>query len=168
MITMTQPSLALHSYNVPGYEFKMWQSWKMPKSANGQDVVNWISWAIDHSPELHLNNVIINCHGAPGRLRIGENYRLTTENVGVMAALKAKAAIGTIWLVACEVAAKEGKFFCSQLAMATGCDVIAGDADQRVDFGFYLRFCPANAIDDYEGTAFRFSPAGGYTTYSVE
>ncbi len=168
MIKLSQPSLALHSYNVPGYEFKMWQSWKMPKTATVPDVISWINWGIDHSPDLSLHNVVINCHGGPGRLRIGENCRLTVNETGLFTPLRSKGAIGTIWLVACEVAKDEGKYFCSQLAIAAGCDVIAGDKNQHVDIGFYFRFCPSNAIDDFEGNAFRFSPAGGYTTYSTE
>ena len=168
MIKMTQPSLALHSYNVPDYEFKMWQTWKMPKNACVQDVVNWINWAIDHSEEMYLHNVIINCHGAPGGLRIGENCLMTVNDVCTFTPLRNKGAIGTIWLVACKVAAEQGMYFCSQLAISTGCDVIAANATQRMDVGFYLNFCPTNYIDDFEGTAYRFSPAGGYTVWSSD
>lgn len=167
MIKMTQPSLALHSYNVPGYEFKMWQSWKMPKTATVQNVINWINWGIDHSPELYLHNVIINCHGGPGRLRIGENCRLTINDVGLFAPLKAKGSIGRIWMVACEVAKDGvGKQFGSALALASGCHVIGSDKDQYVDFGFYCSFCPKDHIDDFEGTPFIFSPAGGYEVWA--
>ena len=159
---MRQPSLALHSYNVPNYEFKMWQTWKMPKTATALNVVNWINWAVDHSPELYLYNVIINCHGNAGVLRIGEDYRMTVKDVGLFAPLRKKAAIGRIWLVACKVANGLGKQFCSELAVTTGCHVIGGDDDQQIDVEFYCNFCPSEYIDDFEGNAWIFSPAGGY------
>jgi hypothetical protein len=166
MIKMKQPALALHSYNVPDYEFKMWQTWKMPKNATSLNVVNWINWAIDHSPDLYLHNVIINCHGYPGALRIGVDCLMTTKDVGFFTPLRKKSSIGKIWLIACKVAKGAGKQFCSDLAVATGAHVIAADESQQVDIKFYCNFCPSEYIDDFEGTAFIFSPAGGYEIWT--
>ena len=79
--------------------------------------------------------------------------------------------IGTIWLVACEVAAQQGvatggagKTFCAELAKTAGCDVIASAATQYVNVGFYLRGAPWSCIDDYEGLTYRFRRAGISTT----
>lgn len=166
MIKLKQPALALHSYNVPGYKYRMWQTWKMPATATARNVVFWIQWAIDHSPELYLHNVVINCHGSPGYLHIGEKTGIGVEDLGVFVELRQKQAVGTIWIVACEVAGEQdsqgrlGKHFCSELAKAAGCSVVAADKLQYVDVGFYLRFCPDNCIDDYEGVVYRWNAAG--------
>jgi hypothetical protein len=77
--------------------------------------------------------------------------------------------VGTIWLVACEVAKTEsgtiGKEFCSSLSFWSGADVIAGKKKQRVNVGFYLRGLPDNAIDRYEGMVYRFTPDYDYEVW---
>lgn len=175
MIKLTEPSMALHSSDVPGYKYKMWQTIKMPLYTNAHDVVNWISRGIDNSPEMYLDNVVINCHGAPGGMILGEKELIFDEknpyewiysgNVSTFSVLKGRG-LGTIWLVACEVAkGATGKQFCSDLAKAAGCNVVAADKKQRVNFGFYLRSCPDNCIDRFEGTAFRWDPQGRQEVY---
>ena len=74
-IKLQQPSLALNSFNVPGYEYSMWQTWKMPKNATPRDVVNWILYACDHAPEMELKHVILNTHGLDGKIFIGRDNR---------------------------------------------------------------------------------------------
>jgi hypothetical protein len=172
MIKLKQPSLALHSYNVPGYKYRMWQTWKMPPTATAKNVVYWIQWAIDHSPELYLHNVIINCHGSPGYLHIGQNTGIGHEDLGAFVELRQKQSVGTIWIVACQVAETEdqhgrlGKYFCSELARSAACQVVAADKLQYVDVSFYLRFCPDHSIDDYEGTIYRWDAAGREEVYN--
>jgi hypothetical protein len=172
---MKQPSLAIHSHDVPGYKYQMrWTRYLAPK-ATAHDVVSAIRADAYHPPQLGLENVIINSHGGPGVLAVGGNGasdpQIDSSNVGVFARLHDTDDVGTIWLVGCEVAAgTAGKNFCSALARASGCEVVAGDVDQYVNFGYYLRAyvcrCAWGGIDDFEGTAYRFYPDGGYTWYS--
>ena len=177
MIRLSEPSLALLSYDVPGYKYKMWQTRQLSKYTNPIDIVTEILWAIDNSPEMYLDNVVINCHGNPGRLYVGakEAYLNPTDksitinigNVGVFSTLKQRGSLGTIWLVACLVAkGADGKNFCAQLARAAGCNVIGADKTQRVNVGFYLSSCPDNCIDKFEGTAYQWDAAGNQTVYS--
>lgn len=177
MIRLSDPSLALHSFDVPGYKYRMWQTRKLSKYTNPTDIVNEIMWAIDNSPEMYLDNVVINCHGNPGRLYIGakEKYLKTSDtdvtinigNVGVFAPLKKKGKLGTIWLVACKVAkGADGSNFCAEMARAAGCNVVGADKIQRVNFGFYLQSCPDHCIDKFEGTAYRFDADGNKEVYS--
>jgi hypothetical protein len=177
MIRISQPAIALHSHDVPGYKYRMWQTWKMPEHTVAQDVVNWILWGINHSPEMYLDNVIINCHGVPGGLQIGKkklvsNPKNSTEwiysgNVGLFSPLEKRGSLGTIWLVACEVAKdSKGKQFCAELARTAGCTVIAADKVQRVNAGFYLQACPDYCIDKFEGTAFRWNSDGNQEIFS--
>lgn len=171
MIKMKQPSLVLHSCDVPGYKYEMWKSWKMPKGASANDVVYWINWAVDHSPELALSNVIINCHGSPGFLHVGgSGSGFGVGSVSVFNSLRTKS-IGTIWIVACEVAKDKaggtsGKIFCSGLAKAAGCRVIASDKKQHVDFVFEWISSPYGTIDDYESPVYEFSPAGSWKVWT--
>jgi hypothetical protein len=173
---MKQPSLALHSHDVPGHKYQMKWTWQMPPKATARDVAYWILYAADHSKEMGLENVILNCHGGPGVLGVGgegaSDPQIDLSNVGVFSLLK-DTDLGTIWLVSCDVAAVEkgpggqdGKRFCAELAKAADCEVVAAGVDQRVDVSFYLRMCPWGCIDDFEGVAYRFYPSGGYTWYS--
>lgn len=168
MITMRQPSLVLHSCDVPGHKYEMWKSWLMPKGATASDVVYWIEYAAKRSPEQYLMNVIINCHGSPGFLHVGgSGIGFGTGSVAIFKPLK-KVDIGTIWIIACEVAGSKskgdnkGKLFCSQLAKSAGCRVIASEKTQHVDFFYEYFRSPYGTIDDYEGPTYEFSPAGGW------
>ncbi len=176
MIRLSQPSIALHSFDVPGYKYKMWRSEKLSKYTNVIDVVSWIQWAITNSPEMYLDNVVINCHGNPGILYVGEKEQyintertsiiIDTNNVGAFAPLKPKG-LGTIWLVACKVAkGATGKEFCARLAKTAGCNVVAADKNQRVNVGFYLGSCPDNCIDKFEGNAFIWDSDGNQSSYN--
>jgi len=176
MIRLSEPSMAMHSNDVPGYKYKMWKTVKMPLYTNAHDVVSWTLWGINNSPEMYLDNVVINCHGAPGGVILGDKELIFSEsnryewlysgNVGLFSSVKAKGSLGTIWLVACEVAkGSTGKSFCSSLAKAAGCNVVAADKKQRVNFGFYLQSCPDNCIDKFEGTAYRWDRNGNQEVF---
>ena len=176
MIRMKQPSLVVHSHDVPGHKYQMKWTWKTLPGATAGEIVNWILHANNGqfgARKQRLENVIINCHGTPGSLWIGGTSHpgLHSGNIGVFSALQ-RCNIGTIWLVACEVAAQQGvatggvgKTFCADLAKTTGCEVIASAATQHVNLGFYLRGCPWGCIDDYEGLTYRFKPTGGHLYY---
>ena len=161
MIKLRQPSLVLHSCDVPGYKYRMWQSWTMPKAATPQDVVNWIIYARNHTPELILSNVVINCHGSAGKLYVGGSGQQTINNYNVELFSQLRTIdLGTIWLVACKVAnTGPGKYFCEHLAQIAGCSVVAADASQYVETGS----CPYGCVDNYEGHTYEFDGAGEMT-----
>jgi hypothetical protein len=187
VIEMKQPSLALHSCDFPGRDYRMKFSWRMPANATVQNVVNWILYAVDHSEELELKNVVLCAHGLPGLMAIGgadliqkfiDSRKdgtpipptiLTADNVAVFSQLRTKD-IGTIWLVSCLVAGTgqcyvspvpcDGPYFCSQLAQAAGCDVVASQNIQVVLPSVFGLFVPSGSIDDLEGRVRRFSPSG--------
>ncbi len=168
MIKLRQPSLALHSNDVPGYKYVMWKYWKMPLGASASDVVYWINYAIDNSPELYLNNVVINCHGSPGGLHVGGcgkgGSAIYAGHLGTFKSVK-RGSLGTIYIVACEVAQNPGSTqigtnFCSQLAINAGCFVVASDKIQSVDWWFDKIRHPYGCIDDYEGVVTEFGPSG--------
>jgi hypothetical protein len=168
MITISQPALALHSCDVPGFLYQMSTTWMMPAGASASDVVSWISAAVQQSPELSLKNVVINTHGGPGALYVGGGSATPITDPGPFSGVRTLD-IGTIWLVGCLVATgSNGQSFCSQLAITSGADVIAANDYQFVE----NRFLGGNptifgAIDDFEGTAYLFSPSGSMSPYTI-
>jgi hypothetical protein len=157
MFKLKQPSLVLHSWDVPGYEYRMWASWKMPKAARTMDVISWILYARDQTPELWLRNVVINCHGNDGQLFVGGDGQPTinNSNSSIFTYLRGMD-IGTIWLVACLVAnTAYGRGFCQRLAQLAGCSVVAADAKQ-----YGAIWCPFGCVDNFEGHTFEWDAAG--------
>ncbi len=157
MITLKQPSLALHSCDVPGYEYRMWASWKMTKGARPMDILYWILYARDRTPELLLRNVVINCHGLDGRLFAGGDGQpsLNNDNINIFSQLRGSD-LGTIWLVACKVAnTGHGKGFCQRLARLAGCSVVAADATQ-----YRSDLVPQVLRGQLRGTHFRVGRVG--------
>jgi hypothetical protein len=161
MIKLKQPSLVLHSHDVPGHRYKMHVSWNLPKGASVRDVVHLILEGYDYSPDLE--NVVINSHGSRGRIWAGGLYRpaINRYNVDVFGELRGKN-IGTIWIVACEVAkGPTGSEFCRRMARAAGCHVVASDVEQYVERGFL----GANGtIDFYEGLVYQWDSSGQMAT----
>lgn len=103
----------------------------------------------------------------------GSGSKITLGDVAIFQSLRKRGAVGTIWIVACEVAQnKEGSTlgtdFCKQLAINAGCDVVAADKTQKVDFIFNNFRHPYGHIDDFEGIAYRFSPGGSVEVWSRE
>jgi hypothetical protein len=169
MISIRQPALALHSCDVPGFQYQMQTTWAMPSGATATDVVYWIRHAVEHAPELALANVVINCHGGPGKLFVGgtTSQPIAVGAVGLFGQLRTKD-IGTLWLVGCLVATgANGQHFCSQLARTMGCFVVAANDTQFVERRYYRGNCPFGSIDDFEGTAYTFSPSGSKELFSI-
>ncbi len=169
MINISQPALALHSSDLPGFRYQMTTTWNMPPGASAANVVYWIGYAVDRSAELRLNNVVINCHGGPGKLYIGsgKNAPVRIKDIALFSKLRTKD-IGTVWLVGCLVAiGSNGERFCSQLAVTLGCDVVTANDYQFVERRYMRGNCPFGTIDDFEGAAYRFSPAGSKEVLSI-
>ena len=174
MIKLRQPSLVLHSCDVPGYKYIMSTSWVMSRGATAGNVVSWINMAIQSSPELYLNNVVINCHGSPGAIHVGGcgdgGRAIYAGHTGVFKGVK-RGSLGTIYIVACEVSQDPdgndwGTEFCRQLAINAGCFVVAANKIQSVDWWFDNINHPYGCIDDYEGVVSEFSPSGSHKPWN--
>jgi hypothetical protein len=168
MISLRQPALALHACDVPDPKYQMKTTWNMPAGASPSNVVYWISYAVDRSPELELPNVVINCHGSPGQLRVGgqTSPSIDITDVGLFAQLRTKD-IGTPWLTSCNPATGgDGQLFCSKLATTIGCFVVAA-ADFQCRELRYGATAPFGTIDNFEGTAYLFSASGSKSVFSV-
>ena len=159
MISMEQPSLVIHSHNVPGYKYQMDITWTAPATLTPSVLVGWIEIAINRTPEFYLKNVIINCHGSPGYLSIGTG--LGIHDLEPFTRLRQMGSIGRIWLVACKVHDTRsglGRDFCSKLAQKSGASVAAADELQYVNFPWV--WLPYGYIDDFEGALYVYDGAG--------
>lgn len=172
MIRLEQPALAMHSFDVPGYKYKMQYTVNLPQTATVYNAITTILLYIKKTENKFLENVVINCHGSPGHLYVGENNTINRGNLGIMNLLKSNGQkVGTLWLVACTIVGyphsivQIGSYFCAELARAAGCYVVAAQQFQYVNPGLYLRFCPANCIDDYEGTVYRWDKNGNQEVF---
>ncbi len=176
MLMLKSPSLAINSHDVPGPNYRMWETVDAPPAMNAADVVHEIirvnRLALEYE-RTQLLNVVINCHGADGggALYVGgcssdseKAARINIGNVNVFSLLDRRN-IGTIWLVACQAAAGNlGKQLCQQLAMVSKCQVIASDDDQSVGVWGTIRILQGGGrgqIDEFEGSVFSFTPVGG-------
>ncbi|HMK85953.1 MAG TPA: DUF4347 domain-containing protein [Steroidobacteraceae bacterium] len=166
MIRMIEPSLVINTHDVPGPLYKMWQTVSAAPGANIGMLLQYIDDAQRVSLETfgyRLINIVINSHGGPGRLYLGGlHYRaIDKSDLPMLAPLRGSSS-GTIWIVACEIAAgSAGQNFCQTLAMTTGYQVVAGTVEQEVGFsdGYKMLYIK-NTIDEFEGDVFAFYASG--------
>jgi hypothetical protein len=187
------PSLLLNSYAFTdlfgGCGMFMDTSWNCPSDTTVKNVVNWIGVASGQAPGKRLANVVLNFHGTPGVVYVGEitpevfpgvgkgkyvpaKYNvIDNNNAGTFYALR-DANIGTIWFHSCELAATQlGKKVCRQIAIAAHCKVVAAEETQTEWLApLNVIFMPRGCIDDYEGQVYlwdsqgnmgKFDPNGG-------
>jgi len=162
MIRLEKYSLALNAVKVPGPDYRMDETVKMTNSTTVYDVINYILTAVSNTPALKIENVVINCHGSPGVVHLGDKTYIRLHDVGLFNMVKSY--IGTIWITGCQVGS--GSNFCSQLAITTQCSVVAADVLQFINPGYYMRLFPKNCIDEFEGTAYKWNEKGEKSVFS--
>jgi len=162
MIGVPYPHMVLNSHNVPGIEYKMWNTWKVPKSTSVDHMVEWVAKVARGAPGGCLSTLIFNSHGKPGKISIGQG--ITRNDVEKFAALKKESLVDRIWIIACKVARikeagsiTDGNYFCYRLAQEAGAFVKAGSANQTPHYIFDV---PYGYIDDWESTVYTWNPKG--------
>ena len=179
MIRIPRPSMALHSHNVPGYEYELENNWKVPE---GDPIDHMLGWVATHASSVRggcLHTLVINCHGKHDPetntkggfgLTIGEGiHRWHTHKFGVL-----KGRVANIWITACGAARitipgaspfqdGDGNLFCSEIARASGAYVVAGTTHQ-----VGALWCPDDHIDDFEGLVLRYNPNTGKPDWSYD
>lgn len=106
--------------------------------------------------------VVISCHGSPGYLQLGEGFRAQHTDLFV----QWKGLVEKIWIVACSPArirnagsVTDGNAFCSKIAKAASCYVVAGTQTQWSRERNY----PSYKIDSFEGLVLSYGPQGEVT-----
>ena len=164
MIKVPFPHMVSNAHNVPGEEYEMWNTWRVPRSKSADHMIDWIATVAQNAPDGKLSTVIFNAHGKPGKIKIGQG--ITRDDVTKFSRLKGL--VDRIWIVACKVARiagagsiTDGNYFCYRLAQESGAYVKASTATQTgiTDLPI-IDSIPFGYIDDWEGTVFRWRPTG--------
>ena len=160
-ISVARPAGVIHSHDVPGFKYRMDWVWNVPARSSPASIASWLQAIATHEDKA-IKSLVINCHGAPGYLEIGQG--IGVWDVAKLSGLRGTS-LETVWIVACEVASagsglapgvNEGHRFCSQLAMATGAKVVVSDRTQWVNTPYVRPY----HIDVYEGTVYTFDSSG--------
>jgi hypothetical protein len=166
MIMMQQPCVVFNSHDVGrlyGNLYRMMHTVHLRQGATAMEVAGRIK-SLQSYPG-YLRNIIFNCHGHHGKVSIGGvgNIGIQIPTVGAFSVLNSLN-LGTIWLASCDAAeGADGKLMCQLLAQHAGTQVIASDADQAPSPWEVVRLetTAFNQIDDFRGTIYSFTPAGG-------
>jgi hypothetical protein len=155
MITLAQPSMALNAENVPGPDYKMWNTMRVAQSAAPSDVLGWTAKVAKGAGKL--NAVVINCHGSPASLGLGTGIQW--PQVPLFSCLGGL--VNDIYIVACNVvsfgSATDGNLFCGAIAKAAKANVYASNASQNT--GLWPSI-PYGKIDGFEGKVWKWRPDG--------
>jgi len=173
MFTLEQPSMALNSTEISWSKIKMWNTWEVDRSQTKQHIVEWVATVASGAPGGKLKNVVINCHGLPGWVGIGQGFNV--HDLGLFHDWAGK--VDKIWFVACLVAripdsnyqatlntrypgfgAGDGNVFCSTLAQNAHCYVYAATEEQRNRGGYSVGQMPT-----FEGLCLSYGPQGNVT-----
>jgi hypothetical protein len=149
--------MALNAVNVPGPDYKMWNTWQVPKTKTPAEILNWVAAVAKGAGGGRLNALVINCHGSPARLGIGTGIGWSEVNSFKLIS----GLLDDIYIVACNVVsfsgARDGNLFCSEIAKSAGANVFASNATQSTGLWPAL---PYGKIDGYEGQVWKWFPNG--------
>ena len=161
MLLMPNPSLALNDQRVGGH-FNLRSSLLIYKTISRQGIVNSVANFAGTCPEGKIKSLVLNCHGLPGYLVMGEGF--WGPHTGLFQAWRGK--VDTIWITACRIASRkpetksaksgDGFTFCQQIAMSAQCTVVASQDYQEVPD----RDIPEGYIDSFEGQLLTWRPDG--------
>jgi hypothetical protein len=169
MITIEQPAMVLNANATPAIaRYQMWNSWDVQGTHSPQHIIEWVASVAANAAGQKLKNLVIQCHGAPGFIGIGQGF--SRANVNLFSGLAGK--VDKIWIVACQPAlistascapsafcSTDGNLFISEMAKSAQCYVVAPtetqwNLAQTYQFG---------VIPSYEGLVLCYGPGGNIT-----
>ncbi|RJF89053.1 hypothetical protein D3874_20450 [Oleomonas cavernae] len=167
MITIPQPAMVLNAENVPGPDYKMWNTRKVTKDTDPKWLMINVASVARSATNGKLLALVINCHGKAKGDNGGYGLSLGTGikrgNVEPLFSTL-KGLVDDIWLVACQAARisepggdGDGNLFCGAMAKAAGANVYASTADQTTGLWPYI---PFGKIDGYEGKVYKYKSDG--------
>jgi hypothetical protein len=104
MITLTQPSMGLNADGVPGPDYHMWNTWRVPSTDIPSHILNWSATVSKAVSGGKLNALVINCHARSAFLSLGTG--IGWPQVPLFSCLSGL--VNEIYLVACEVVSFTG------------------------------------------------------------
>ena len=173
MFTLEQPSMALNDKRISWSKIQMWNTWDVEVTDTRDHVIDWVASVARSSPTGRLKNVVINSHGLPAYVQIGQGFdRSQTNMFSQWSGLVEK-----VWFIACLVAripppdmasdlhlkyptlaTGDGNLFCSAIAKAAHCYVVAPTEEQRNRGGY-----GAGQMPTFEGLVLSYGPMGDVT-----
>jgi hypothetical protein len=167
-IVVPQPSMVVHSHDVPGWKYAMYNSWFLKADEDMQHIADWTTSVAQGAPGGRLRCLIFNCHGSCGSAKLSNNARLNESVAGKFAQMKGR--VNHIIIVACTViganAGSNATFWsdpgvklCYALARNTGARVYASNEYQSVNL-FGTLFGGTGDIDEFEGSILHMTPSG--------
>jgi hypothetical protein len=165
MITLEGPHMGLNDSRSTN-QVRMWNTWNVTTTETVDHMIGWVAQVARTAPGGKLRNVVFRCHGGPAYLQCGAGIsRGDTNKFRAWRGL-----VDKIWFSACLVgyitpgssgapgpAAGDGNMFCSEIARAAQCYVVAGTELQVIGVN---RVLPYGCLDTYEGLVLSYSPAG--------
>lgn len=182
MIRLDQPSMVINDHRVQDLEhtrlrYQMWNTWDLfDDHKPPREIAQSINEVADSAPGGRLRNLVLNCHGEPGMLELGQI--ITRHDLHYFDILRGK--IDTIYILACNFAripdadwvhehipsfhgnaenlahAMDGNIFCSEFARRVHCTVVASNIEQAASGPLY----PYGVIDEFEGLVIWYGSAG--------
>lgn len=161
MYRLERPSMALNDPR-NHKRFQLWNTWDVRQNETRRHMAEWVAEVARGASGGRLKHLVLNCHGAPGYLELGEGIR----NQDVSAFASWRGLIEKIWIPACRVALipttagqADGNVFCSNLAKTVGCYVVASTETQCSLPGNI----PADMMPSFEGLILSYGPGGNVT-----
>jgi len=149
--------MALNAEGVPGPDYHMWNTWRVPRADSPHHILNWSATVAKGATGGKLNSLVINCHGRSAFLSLGTG--IGWPQVPLFSCLSGL--VDEIYLVACEVVSftgtSDGNLFCGAIAKAAKTNVYASNHTQNT--GAWLRI-PYGKIDGFEGKVWKWYPDG--------
>src|SRR5438445_4951581 len=169
MITLELPHMGLNDSRAPA-SARMWNTWKISQTETREHILDWVATVARGAPGGWLKHVVFSCHGNSSYLQMGVGFdRTHTPLFKRWGGL-----VDRIWFRACLVAhldtpgsaaARDGNVFCSEVARAAQCYVVASTELQTEVSG---RVLPYGQLDTFEGLVLSYGPAGDvYVVASV-
>jgi len=173
MFTLEQPSMALNDERIAHSQILMWNTWGVRQVDSREHIIEWVAAVALSAPNRRLKNVVLNCHGLPGFVQMGQGFDRT--HTGMFTAWSGL--VEKIWFIACLVAriptpqmqqqlnatypnflTGDGNIFCSEIARYARCYVVAPTEEQRNRGGYERGQMPT-----FEGLLLSYGPAGDVT-----
>lgn len=161
MIALESPHMGLNDERAPA-RVAMWNTWDVNQTETREHIVAWVAEVARRAPGRKLKHLVFSCHGNASYLQMGQGFDRTHARLfRAWAGLVEK-----IWFRACLIAriqspgaptTGDGNLFCSEIARAARCYVVASTelqteyADRRLPYG---------QLDTFEGLVLSYSPGG--------
>lgn len=159
MITLNSPHMGINDLRAPAF-VQMFRTIDVTCDASPGSVIQTVVRIAAETPTRKFTDVVFSCHGNSGSLQVGTGFdRSSTQLFTAWAGLVKK-----IWLRGCMVALTspngDGYAFCSEIARAARCHVVAST---ELQVTHTRRRLPYGQLDTFEGLVLSFGPAGNIT-----